>query len=148
MGKLGRRVRHLLMGVYNDGAGGDEGDGRISKANVRPPWVLLTIHINMDDLLPGTIRLTPRYPHPSSSYGGGLSGSSSSSSSGGENQTTDLDFPISLPKFTLFTADTEVTSIMVRNEADSAIVEVYNIRSKISMPTPDGIGRVVLSKIQ
>jgi len=52
MGKLGRRVRRLLVELYNDAAGdGDEGYGRIFETDVRPPWVPLTIYINMNHLV-------------------------------------------------------------------------------------------------
>ena len=95
---------------------------------VRPPAVPLTLHINMNDLLPpsknvftftiaGTILVTPRRR----SYGSG-----SSSSSPVSDNETDPE-PISLPKFTVFTADSESTFTMIRNEVEDATVEVYNI---------------------
>lgn len=120
-----------VNGVYNNNDTDVELD--VDAAAVRPPAVPLTIHININDLLPpakdvftftisGTIILIPRYHRSSPSYGS--SSGSSPSSSGGEN---DPEFPISLPKFTVFTAEAEATSIMVRNEADNATVEVYNV---------------------
>jgi hypothetical protein len=96
------------------------------ESNARPPSVPLTVHINMNDLLPpsknvftfnitGTVLITPRRR----SYG------SDSSSSVSDNES-DPD-PISLPKFTVFTADSESTFTMIRNEVEDATVEVYNI---------------------
>lgn len=95
---------------------------------IRPPAVPLTLHINMNDLLPpsknvftfniaGTILVTPRH-RPS--------GSGSSSSSSASEGETDPE-PISLPKFTVFTSDSESTFTMIRNEVEDATVEVYNI---------------------
>lgn len=95
---------------------------------VRPPAAPITIHINMNDLLPpskniftfniaGTILVTPRRR----SYGSG-----SSSSSPVSDDETDPE-PISLPKFTIFTADSESTFTVIRNEVEGATVEVYNI---------------------
>src|SRR5882762_5741848 len=96
-------------------------------SDVRPPAVPITIHINMNDLLPpaknvftfniaGTILVTPRRR----SYGSG-----SSSSSPVDDIETDPE-PISLPRFTIFTADSESTHTMIRNEVEGATVEVYN----------------------
>jgi len=81
----------------------------------------------MNDLLPpaknvftfniaGTILVTPRRR----SYGSG-----SSSSSPVDDIETDPE-PISLPRFTIFTADSESTHTMIRNEVEGATVEVYN----------------------
>lgn len=103
-------------------------NGVEEEPRARPPAVPLTIHINMNDLLPpakniftfnisGTVLVTPR-PR---SYSSGSS--TSSPISDGE---TDPE-PISLPKFTVFTADSESTSTMIRNEVEGANIEVYNI---------------------
>lgn len=95
---------------------------------LRPPAVPLTIHININDLLPpsknvftfnisGTILVTPRHRHDRS---GSLS---SSPASDGESDPE----PIALPKFTVFTADSETVQTIIRNEVDSTTIEVFNI---------------------
>lgn len=93
----------------------------------KPPAAPLTIHININDLLPpsknvftfnisGTILVTPRHrPNRPGS-------SSSSPTSDGESDPE----PISLPKFTVFTADSETVQTIIRNEAENTTIEIYN----------------------
>ncbi|KAF9454624.1 hypothetical protein P691DRAFT_692348 [Macrolepiota fuliginosa MF-IS2] len=101
-----------------------------SQSSAACPGVPLTLHLNMNDILPpnktpftftitGTILITPRATlsrvdgthdiHPPLDY----------------VETTD---PVSLPHFTILAADAEATKIVVWNEADfpNATVEVYS----------------------
>ncbi|EGN95655.1 hypothetical protein SERLA73DRAFT_19786, partial [Serpula lacrymans var. lacrymans S7.3] len=107
-----------------------EGRSRASSVNgvdpnLRPPAVPLTIHLNMNDLLPpsknvftftisGIIIVKARSrPHSTSQ----------TSNTDGEADPV----PIVLPKFNVLAADSETTSMIIRNEADGATIEVYNI---------------------
>ncbi|KAK0211173.1 hypothetical protein DFS33DRAFT_1297944 [Desarmillaria ectypa] len=87
-----------------------------------PPNQAITLHINMNELLPpsrntftftitGTILITPKTP---------------GTPSGGESESDPE--PVLLPGFTVFGTDSEIVSIIVRNEVDrgSANVEVFN----------------------
>ncbi|KAK0463655.1 uncharacterized protein EV420DRAFT_1303436 [Desarmillaria tabescens] len=87
-----------------------------------PPSQAITLHINMNELLPpsrntftftitGTILIIPKTPGTPS----------------GDESESDPE-PVLLPGFTVFGTDSEVVSIIVRNEVDrgSANVEVYN----------------------
>ncbi|KZP21536.1 hypothetical protein FIBSPDRAFT_1044077 [Athelia psychrophila] len=101
-------------------------------AEARPPAVPLNIHVNMNDLLPpsknvfnftisGTILVVPRR---------GSSGAASSVQS--PTHTAEADpRPIVLPKFTIFTSDSETITTMIRSEANNATVEVYTIAGDI-----------------
>ncbi|KAG7448224.1 uncharacterized protein BT62DRAFT_966126 [Guyanagaster necrorhizus] len=89
-----------------------------------PPSQAITLHINMNELpsrntftftITGTILITPKTP-----------GTPSPIPSGDESESDPE--PVLLPGFTVFGTDSEVISIIVRNEIDrgSANVEVYN----------------------
>jgi len=94
-----------------------------SEANRPPePCTVITVHLNMNDLQPsvknsfdfrisGSILVAPR----------------SSSSHGNEASSSKTDSPelITLPRFTVLAADNEDTSLTVRNECESASVEVF-----------------------
>jgi hypothetical protein len=94
-------------------------------ATPRPPGVPITIHMNMNDLLPpskniftftisSTILVVPR----SRPY-------SFNSRSSSPDADVDPD-PIILPRFSVLAADTETTTIIIRNEVEQGNVEVYN----------------------
>ncbi|KIK98076.1 hypothetical protein PAXRUDRAFT_824258, partial [Paxillus rubicundulus Ve08.2h10] len=96
----------------------------------RPPAVPITIHVNMNDITPpsknvftfsiaGTILIIPRLrPHVASER-------AVQSGSGSDNDSDPV--PIVLPRFSVLAADSETTSTIIRNESESATVEVYNI---------------------
>lgn len=98
----------------------------------RPPAVPLNVHVNMNDLLPpaknvltfnisGTILVVPRRKSAGNKH-----------STPPPISTAEEDpQPIVLPRFTIFTADTEAIATMIRSEADDATVEVYNISGDI-----------------
>jgi hypothetical protein len=100
----------------------------------RPPAVPITLHINMNDIIApakniftisiyGTILVTPR---PS------LASVNIQSSGREHHMDVDPD-PFVLPRFTVLAADSESTSITIRNEIDGAPVnvEVYNATGDI-----------------
>jgi hypothetical protein len=100
----------------------------------RPPAVPITLHINMNDIITptkniftfsihGTILVTPR---PS------LARMTIHSSERVHDMDVDPD-PFVLPRFTVLAADSESTSITIRNEIDGAPVniEVYNATGDI-----------------
>lgn len=112
-------------------------DGR-SRANsdaqgVPHPPTSLTIHINMNDILPpsknvitfsiaGTILVISR-PRASNGHPWGL------------NSGTDIEadpIPIVLPRFSVLAADAETIATIIRNECEAATVEVYNISGNLS----------------
>lgn len=99
-----------------------------------PPGCPITLHLNMNELLSpsrnnftfsisGTILVTPRPTIRSN----GRSPSSPNHSPEGSGNEADPE-PIVLPRFTVLAADTESTSILVRNgvEDGNANIEVYN----------------------
>ncbi|KAF9469218.1 hypothetical protein BDZ94DRAFT_1317152 [Collybia nuda] len=101
----------------------------------RPPGTPVTLHINMNEIIPpaknffvfsisGTVIVTarPLLPKPN-----GQTSNSSLIHSGTHHENADPE-PIVLPRFTVLAADSESTSISVRNEigATPATVEVYN----------------------
>lgn len=104
----------------------------------RPAGVPITLHVNMNEILPpsknsfifsiaGTILVTPR-PNLGRTSAQGMNSIKSSHIRPGDSDTdADLD-PIVLPRFTVLAADSETTSIVVRNEVDGEnfTVEVYN----------------------
>ena len=102
-------------------------DLQASAETPRPPGTPITLHLNMNDLLPpvqniftftvsGTIILTPRMT---------LARASRLAQADLEDSTESE--PIALPRFTVLAADAESTSIVVRNEVESmCVVEVYN----------------------
>jgi hypothetical protein len=94
---------------------------------VRPPGVPVTIHINMNDLLlpqkniftftiSGTVLVVPRVRLHS------LSSRDYSTQLESEVDTE----PIVLPRFSVLAADTETTTVLIRNDIDNANVEVFN----------------------
>ena len=113
-----------------------------SDPHARPPGVPITLHINMNELLSpakntftfsiaGTILVTPRTTLPRAQNQNLNSRSSSPAPSGGESETDPDPDPIVLPRFTVLAADSESTSIVIRNDVDGstgggANVEVYN----------------------
>ncbi|KAI6028572.1 hypothetical protein F5J12DRAFT_763443 [Pisolithus orientalis] len=95
----------------------------------RPPAVPITIHINMNEIIPpaknvfaftisGTILVVPKTPSRS------VNEHRPNFSSSSEDEAT---VPIVLPRFSVLAADSESTSTIIRNETDNATVEVYNI---------------------
>jgi len=101
---------------------------------LRPPAVPITLHINMNEIIApakniftfsisGTILITPR---PS------LARVNSQSSRREHDKDVDPD-PFVLPRFTILAADSESTSVTIRNEIDGAPVnvEVYNATGDI-----------------
>lgn len=100
---------------------------QVSADAPRPPGTPITLHLNMNELLPpvqniftftvsGTIILTPRMALARASRL-----NQSDPDDGAESE------PIVLPRFTVLAADMESTSIVVRNEVESmCVVEVYN----------------------
>ncbi|OAX40263.1 hypothetical protein K503DRAFT_687873, partial [Rhizopogon vinicolor AM-OR11-026] len=112
-------------------------EGR-SRANsdvqsVPHPPTSLTIHINMNDILPpsknvitfsiaGTILVISR-PRASNGH------------PWGSNSSTDTEadpIPIVLPRFSVLAADAETIATVIRNECEAATVEVYNISGNLS----------------
>ncbi|KAI6109636.1 hypothetical protein F5141DRAFT_1115735 [Pisolithus sp. B1] len=110
-----------------------EGRSRTSsnaKPSLRPPALPITIHINMNDIIPpaknvftftisGTVLVVPK------AHSRSANGHRTNSSSGSEDEATLV--PIVLPRFSVLAADSESTSTIIRNETDNATVEVYNI---------------------
>jgi hypothetical protein len=101
----------------------------------RPPGVPITLHININEIIPpaknvftfsisGTIILTAR---PTLSRSNAQGSNPSLMHSGAENKDPDPE-PVVLPRFTVLAADSETTTITVRNEVEGApaTVEVYN----------------------
>ncbi|KAH9951863.1 hypothetical protein B0H21DRAFT_407 [Amylocystis lapponica] len=101
---------------------------------VRPPRVPITVHLNMNELLPpskneltfsisGTMLIKPRGPSPNlDSRRSSPSQSRASSLSDGESELE----PIPVPRFRVFYTDKESTSSIVRNEAERTAVHVYS----------------------
>ena len=104
-----------------------EGRSRASSdavASCRSPAVPITIHINMNDIIPpsknvftfsitGIVLIFSRHrPHITNGHG----------------SDTDSDTnPIVLPRFCVLAADSETVSTIIRNESEGGIVEVYYI---------------------
>ncbi|KAI0636674.1 hypothetical protein C8Q77DRAFT_1049373 [Trametes polyzona] len=100
----------------------------------RPPKVPITIHLNMNDLLPpakqdfkfritGTVLVTPRKPvltHASQRYRPSPNGSQPSSD--GE---TDPDVLV-VPRFRVLCAEREHISCTIQNDVNDATLDVYN----------------------
>lgn len=106
-----------------------------SDLSTRPPGFPITLHVNMNELLPpsknpftfsisGTILVTPR---ATTQRANGHSSASSGNSSEDSDTESDPE-PIVLPRFTVLAADSESTSILIRNEVEggNANIEVYN----------------------
>ncbi|KAL0946801.1 hypothetical protein HGRIS_012972 [Hohenbuehelia grisea] len=106
-----------------------------SQDAVRPPGLPVTLHLDIDALMPparnlftftitGTIRIVPRML--SQSVNGSRVASPPSSST--ESEVDRDPIPIVLPTFTVLAADRESTTTLIRNEIDSAAIniEVYN----------------------
>ncbi|KIJ69176.1 hypothetical protein HYDPIDRAFT_24029 [Hydnomerulius pinastri MD-312] len=96
----------------------------------RPPALPITIHINMNDIIPpsknvftftitGTILVISR-PRPHLT-----NGHATHSGSGSDGESDPV--PVVLPRFSVLAADSETTATIIRNESDGATVEVYNI---------------------
>ncbi|KAG6334739.1 hypothetical protein ID866_4357 [Astraeus odoratus] len=96
----------------------------------RLPAAPITIHINMNDLIPpaknvftfaisGTILVIPKTRSVLAN------GHTFRFNSGLENEAGPI--PIVLPRFTVLAADSESTSTIIRNGTESATVEVYRI---------------------
>lgn len=110
-----------------------EGRSRASsnaKPSPRPPAVPITVHINMNDIIPpaknvftftisGTVLVVPKMHSRSPSE------HKMNSSSGSEDEANLV--PMVLPRFSVLAADSESISTIIRNETDNATVEVYNI---------------------
>ncbi|THV07794.1 hypothetical protein K435DRAFT_825156 [Dendrothele bispora CBS 962.96] len=143
---------------------GDESqlDSRSSTRHLPPPGHPIALHLNMNELLPpqnkpftfaisGTILVTPR---PSMPRTNGSMTSRSATSPSEESETDradsgllyqmDPDQPITMPKFTVLAADTETTSMVIRNDIDDGFaygagaggnsgstLEVYNTAGDI-----------------
>ncbi|KZT02313.1 uncharacterized protein LAESUDRAFT_730297 [Laetiporus sulphureus 93-53] len=100
--------------------------------DVRPPRIPITLHLNMNELLPpsknvftfsisGTVLVTPRSPPMTPD-------SRKSSPVRSHHYLSDSELepePIAVPRFRIFYADRETISTMVRNEADDTTVLVY-----------------------
>lgn len=97
------------------------GIGPSSDAASRPPGVPITLHVNMDDLLPptnrnnfifqisGTVLILSRN-----------AGTAASVTDGADAEGT----IVSLPRFSVLSANTETVQVLVRNEAQGAALEV------------------------
>lgn len=108
-----------------------EGRSRASSdavASSRSPAVPITIHINMNDIIPpsknvftfsitGTVLILSRHRPPIANGHG----------SGSESDIN----PIVLPRFCVLAADSETVSTIVRNETEGSTVEVYYISGDI-----------------
>jgi hypothetical protein len=116
------------------------GRSRASSVNDtnRPPTVPITVHINMNDLLPpsnnnltfnisGVVLISPR------------PGSSADS----DDESEDYEQPIQIPKFRVLYNETEITLTTVRSDATDAVLEVYNPAGDIRDPN---IRQTVLRK--
>lgn len=99
---------------------------------VRDPGAPLTLHLNMNELqtpsknlftytISGTILLIPRTTSGRVNVNNGLNEFAASVN----GKSNDLE-PIVLPRFTVLAANTESTSMVIRNEVDGASVEVFN----------------------
>ncbi|KAG7092897.1 hypothetical protein E1B28_009204 [Marasmius oreades] len=110
----------------------------------RPPGYPITLHLNMNELVPpaknelnfsvkGTVVVVPRTRHTTPRVNGSTKRSDAesddtTSASGGDDREVT---PVTLPRFTVLAADTESTTIVVRNDisgtsSSPASVEVYN----------------------
>ena len=96
-------------------------------SEARLPGHPVTLHLNMNDLQPpaknvftfkitGTILVTAR---ATLARANNLNASTNSDRNGDPE-------PVALPRFTVLAADSETTAIIVRSEAESASVEVFN----------------------
>ncbi|KZT27342.1 hypothetical protein NEOLEDRAFT_1060833, partial [Neolentinus lepideus HHB14362 ss-1] len=114
-----------------------EGSSRIPSVNgvapaldtsACPPLAPVTLHININELLPptknvftftvgGIVLVKPRASP--------LSYNSPSSSLSGSDAEGDVD-PVAIPRFRVPAADSEIISTIVRNDVDGATVDVYN----------------------
>lgn len=105
-----------------------DGTDSNTDSNIRPPAVPITIHVNMNDLLPpsknlftftisGTILVIPR---PRSHT------LNSRNSSPTQSDCESDPEPLVLPRFSVLAADAETTTTVIRNEVDGSNVEVYN----------------------
>ncbi|KAI0780629.1 hypothetical protein BD413DRAFT_607898 [Trametes elegans] len=119
-----------LNGRYTDVDTDYEDDDDTS----RPPKVPITIHLNMNDLLPpakhdfkfrisGTILVTPRKPVLSRSSG--RYRSSPNGSRPASDNETDPDVLV-IPRFRVICTDREYISCTIQNEVNDATVDVYN----------------------
>lgn len=109
-----------------------------AEAEPRPPKVPLSIHLNMNELVPpqksaftfsitGTVLVTPpRKPFQLSSH------RSPTAYSGSESD--DEVEPITLPQFRVLFAEKETVTTIVRNELDEASLDIYNSKGNISDP--------------
>lgn len=98
----------------------------LPSAQIRPPGSPVTLHLNMNELQPpvknlftfnitGTVLVTARTTLARINNNNSYSNDKSSDPE-----------PIVLPRFTVLAADSETTIIVVRNEAESASVEVFH----------------------
>lgn len=94
----------------------------------RSPLAPITLHINMNELLPpakniftfsigGIVLIKPRPSH--------FMYNSPSSSPSASDIEGDVD-PVAIPRLRIPAADTEMISVVVRNDVDGATVDVYN----------------------
>ncbi|KAI6005783.1 hypothetical protein EDD15DRAFT_2154204 [Pisolithus albus] len=110
-----------------------EGRSRASSNAIpspRPPAVPITVHINMNDIIPpaknvftftisGTVLVVPKMNSRNPDE------HKLNSNTGSEDEANLV--PMVLPRFSVLAADSESISTIIRNETDNATVEVYNI---------------------
>ncbi|KAK7467512.1 60S acidic ribosomal protein P1 [Stygiomarasmius scandens] len=120
-----------------------------SRSRLPAPGHPIALHLNMNELLPpqnkpftftisGTILVTPRPSVPRTTPNGNTSISRSSAPEESETDKADSglyypdpDQPVTLPRFTVLAADSESTSMVIRNDIDEtgSTVEVFNSSS-------------------
>ena len=124
-----RRSRASSVGVHTDNDLEDD---------VRSPKVPLSIHLNMNELVPpqksvftfsvtGTVLVKPpRKPFHLTSHRSPTNYSESDSDSESE--------PVALPQFRVLFAEKEIVATIVRNELEDASLDLYNSKGNISDP--------------
>ncbi|KIP07813.1 hypothetical protein PHLGIDRAFT_406713 [Phlebiopsis gigantea 11061_1 CR5-6] len=124
-----RRSRASSVGAHVDSDAENES---------RPPQVPLSIHLNMNELVPpqkssftfsitGSVLVTPpRKPFQLSSH-------RSTPAYSGSDSDSEVE-PVILPQFRVLFAEKETVTTTVRNELDEASLDIYNSKGDISDP--------------
>lgn len=122
---------------YMNGASSSVSTDTDDSEPIRPPKAPITIHINMNDLLPpsknvltfhisGFIIVRPR-------NGAYFSPVRTTSPTQHRPGSPDSE-PVSLPQFRVFSSDRESSSTLLQNEINEATLDVYNPTGHISDP--------------
>ncbi|KAF5387494.1 hypothetical protein D9757_006511 [Collybiopsis confluens] len=124
------------------------------ESSVRAPERTLTLHININELLPasrnnfifsvaGTVIVTPRPTHPRTN------GHAPAGHSGSEAELSDLENhpSITLPYFTVHAAENETMSVVVKNDLpNGGVLEVYNDSTSSKLKIPSQLEKGAMTK--